>query len=96
MIQTYDLMLYGFIIAEQLFIALYFARFWHATRDRLFLFLAAGFVVMSIHRISLGFARAEGIALDQQTWFFVIRAISYLLIFAGILDKNLSRRRARV
>jgi len=91
--QTSEMMLYGFIIAQQLFIALYFARFWRATRDRLFLFLTAGFIVMSIHRAGLGYAHARGIALDQQTWFFVVRAASYLLILIGIVDKNMARRR---
>lgn len=89
----YDFMLYGFIVAEQLFIALYFARFWRATRDPFFLFFAAGFAVMTLHRLLLGFAKANDVQLEQQTWIFVIRAASYLLILAGIVQKNLRARR---
>src|SRR5687768_11963670 len=38
MIGYHHFMLYGVIVAEQLIIALIFARFYAATRDRLFLF----------------------------------------------------------
>jgi hypothetical protein len=91
---AYDFIVYGIIIAEELFIALYFARFWRGTRDPLFLFLTAGFVVMAIHRCLLGYAKASGIMLEQQTLFFVVRAASYLLILAGVLHKNLGRKAA--
>jgi hypothetical protein len=94
MMGAYDFMLYGVIIAEELFIALYFARFWRGTRDSLFLFLTAGFVVMAIHRFLLGYAKAHGIVLEQQTLFFIIRAASYLLILTGILHKNLGKKAA--
>lgn len=89
----YEFMLYGFIVAEQLVIALYFARFWRATRDPFFLFFAAGFVVMTLHRVLLGFAKVNGVELEQQTWIFAIRAASYLLILAGIVQKNIRARR---
>ena len=91
---VYQYMLFGLIVAEELVVALFFARFWRATRDRLFLFFTLGFVMMAVHRFSLGVATSQGIELDQQAWFFVTRAFSYLLILAGIVDKNVSTRRA--
>ncbi len=91
---AFGFMLYGLIIAEELFIALYFVRFWRGTRDPLFLFFTAGFFVMAIHRALLGYAKASGILLEQQTVFFVVRVASYLLILAGIVHKNLRQRGA--
>jgi prolipoprotein diacylglyceryltransferase len=95
MIGYHHFMLYGVIVAEQLIIALIFARFYAATRDRLFLFFTIGFIVMAMHRVSLGYARAHGIELEDQVWFFASRAVSYLFILAGIIDKNLTSRRQR-
>jgi hypothetical protein len=92
---TATLMLYGFIVAEQLVIALFFFRFWRQTHDPLFAFFTAGFLVMAVHRTVLGWAVATGIQLEQQTPFFLVRLLSYGLILAGVVMKNRQRRRMR-
>lgn len=89
------LMVHGFIVAEEALIVYCFARFWRQTRDRLFLFFAAAFAVMAIHRIALGFAITRGVEIDDQAGIYSIRLASYLLIAAGILAKNLERRRSQ-
>lgn len=86
------LMLYGFIAAEQLFLAAFFLRFWRSTRDALFAFFAAGFVLMAVHRVVLGFSVAGGETLAEQTPVFIIRLAAYLLILTGVVVKNLHRR----
>lgn len=88
------MMLYGFIIAEQVFIAVCFFRFWRSSGERIFAFFTAGFVVMGIHRVLLGLAVAGDVRLELQTPVFLIRLLSYVLIFAGVVAKNISRRRA--
>ena len=88
------LMVYGVIIAEQLLLTIIFFRFWRASREKLFAFFALGFLVMGIHRLLLGFAVADGVDLEQQTSVFVWRLVAYLLILAGVVTKNLQRRRA--
>jgi hypothetical protein len=86
------LMLYGFIVAEELFLTVIFFRLWRSSHEKLFAFFAAGFAVMGIHRIGLGVALANGVALERQTLFFLVRLLSYVLIFAGVVVKNMDRR----
>lgn len=65
--------------------ALFFARFWRDTSDRLFAFFAAAFALLAIQRALLAAALALGIA---DTWFYGIRLAAFLLILAAIVDKN--------
>lgn len=89
------MMLYGFIVAEQLFIAICFYRFWRSSRERIFAFFTAGFLVMAVHRVLLGVTVAGDVRLELQTPVFLVRLLSYSLIFAGVVAKNISRRGAR-
>lgn len=88
-----QLMLYGFIVAEQCYLTVVFYRFWRQSRERLFAFFAAGFFLMAIHRISLGFAVGSEVTLEEQTAAYLWRLASYALIFVGIVAKNLQTRR---
>lgn len=93
---VFKLMLYGFIIAEEVLLTVIFVRLWRASHETLFAFFAAGFAVMGMHRIGLGVALANGVALEQQTVFFLVRLLSYMLIFGGVVVKNMQgRTRAR-
>lgn len=65
--------------------ALFFARFWRETADRLFAFFAAAFALLAIQRALLAAAPALGIA---DIWFYGIRLAAFLLILAAIVDKN--------
>ena len=89
------LMVHGFIVAEQLLIVYFFARFWRQTRDRLFIFFVAGFAVMAIHRVALGLTVSQGVEIEDQAGIYLIRLASYLLIAAGIVVKNLEGRRRK-
>jgi hypothetical protein len=89
---AFKLMLYGFIVAEQLLLTICFFRFWRTSREAIFGFFSAGFLVMAIHRVLLGFTLAGGMVLEGQTGVFVVRFLSYALIFAGVVIKNLQRR----
>lgn len=88
------MMLYGFIVAEQLFITVCFYRFWRSSGERIFAYFTAGFLIMAIHRVLLGVTVAGDVRLELQTPVFLIRLLSYTLIFAGVVAKNVSRRRA--
>ena len=89
---TAKLMLYGLIVGEQVLLAFLFLRFWRLSKEPIFAFFAAGFAVMAIHRVGLGFSEAGQIGLEQQTSVFVWRLASYLLILAGVIAKNMQRR----
>lgn len=65
-------------------VALFFARYWRDTRDRLFLFFGWAFAVLAVNRVALSFLADEEI----RTYLYVVRLLAYLLLLAGILDKN--------
>jgi hypothetical protein len=68
--------------------ALFFARFYRQSRDRLFLFFAAGFALLAVQRLSL--AAAELLPMPVTTY-YVLRLAAFVVILAGILDKNRTR-----
>ena len=78
----------GLLVMGYTVSAVFFARFWRETRDRLFLFFAAAFGLLALQRTLL--SSADVLALDQ-TWYYVVRLIAYLLILAAIVDKNARR-----
>ena len=81
--------LHGAIAAAAAIAGFVFLRYFRHTRDRFFLFLTASFWLETAGRIwSVAFVEA-----DDDASIYVLRAVSYLLILAAILDKNLPRRR---
>ena len=77
----------GLIVMGDLVAALFFGRFYRDSRDRLFLWFSAGFVLLALQRASL--AAADLIPIDP-TWYYVIRLLAFLLFLAAIIDKNRS------
>jgi Family of unknown function (DUF5985) len=65
--------------------ALFFARFWHRTRDRLFLMFAAAFAVDALMRVFLAVAEVPN---EQEPFIYLGRLASFLLIIVAIIDKN--------
>jgi hypothetical protein len=78
----------GLLVMGYAVSAVFFARFWRETRDRLFLFFAAAFGLLALQRTLL--SSSDSLPLDQ-TWYYVVRLIAYLLILAAIVDKNARR-----
>ena len=74
----------GFLV-----IAGFFFRFWNESRDRLFIFFAAAFVLLGLNGplvVLLGESGAR-FALTP----YLIRLLAYAIILAAIVDKNLRR-----
>jgi peptidoglycan/LPS O-acetylase OafA/YrhL len=69
---------------------LFFARFWRDSRDRLFLFFALAFLALAGNWLVL--ARSPRLP-DTDAVAFLPRLLAFLLIIAGIIDKN--RRSSR-
>jgi hypothetical protein len=67
---------------------LYFLRFWQRSGDRLFLFFAAAFFVLSFQRIA-SFAVDD---VDERTvaLMYLLRFAGFALIVLGVIDKNRS------
>ena len=71
-----------------LVIAMFFFRYWHQTRDRLFLIFAAGFLTFAVSRLILAFLD-EGD--EGRVFVYTLRLLAFALILAAIIDKNRSR-----
>jgi hypothetical protein len=69
-------------------IAVFFLRFWRVTGDRFFVFFAVSFLIMGAHWTSLALTEP---AQEFRPLLYGARVAAFLLIAAGIVDKN--RRR---
>lgn len=79
----------GLLIMGQAIAALFFARFYRDTRDRLFLFFAAAFAILSLQRLGLAIGLERGVL--DPTWYYAARLLAFLVLLYGIFDKNRSR-----
>jgi hypothetical protein len=77
--------LLGVIVTCSLVAAGFFARFWLATRDPLFLGFAAAFALEGLNRMAFLFLDNPN-AGDEVI--YGVRLLSYLLILAAIANKN--------
>jgi hypothetical protein len=75
----------GVLAAGYAVAALFFLRFWKASRDRLFLYFAAAFGLLVVQRSALSWALQVGAPTE---WYYVIRLLAFVLILAAIVDKN--------
>lgn len=69
---------------------LFFLKFWKATRDRFFLMFALSCWLLASERLALLFLNPF---LEAYTWVYLIRLSAFLLILAGIVDRNRVTRR---
>ncbi|HJR50960.1 MAG TPA: DUF5985 family protein [Gemmatimonadales bacterium] len=69
--------------------ALFFLRFWRATRDRLFGLFACAFALMSLNRLFLTAWPYEESAIAAV---YLVRLAAFLLILLAIVDKNRGAR----
>lgn len=67
--------------------ALFFLRYFAATRDRLFVLFAAAFALLAAQRLFLPFAPA-----GAMPFLYLVRLLAFVLIIAAIVDKNRSGR----
>jgi hypothetical protein len=65
-------------------VALFFARYWRDTGDRLFLLFSWAFAILAANRAALTFFADDEI----RSYLYWIRLLAYLIILAAILDKN--------
>ena len=71
----------GFLAAAYAIAALFFLKFWAESRDRLFVYFAAGFALLAVQRAALAFV-------DHDELLYTIRLIAFLLIVFAIVEKN--------
>lgn len=65
-------------------IGLFFIQFWRRSGDVLFLYFAAAFWLLSANWLLVALARRD----EPQTALYAVRLLAFLLIIAGIWNKN--------
>lgn len=75
----------GATMLAALAVALFFLRFWHQTRDRLFAMFALAFGVFAASRLVLTLLGEES---EARVWVYLLRLIAFVLLLAAIVDKN--------
>ena len=75
----------GGLTAGFLVVALHFARFWKQSRDRLFLYFGAAFLLLGINALALGLTTAGG---DFRVAIYGLRLAGFVLILYAISEKN--------
>jgi uncharacterized membrane protein HdeD (DUF308 family) len=83
-------MLTGAIAMASAVIALFFLRFWRASRDRFFLYFALSFAIEGVHRVAAALAYQDS---EDTPLHYLVRLLAYGLILWAILEKNWPRRR---
>jgi hypothetical protein len=80
--------LLGVVVAMTVSAAAFFWRFWRQSRDRFFALFSLAFVVMAANRLAQLVISEEH---EGNTWLYVVRLLSFVLILVAIWDKNRSR-----
>ena len=85
----FDGFILGFVATTSLVASMFFLRFWHRTRDFLFIAFSIAFFFQGVtSTASVFLSQPNGV----RTWLYIGQLCTYLLILAAILRKN---RRAR-
>lgn len=76
----------GAVTLAYIIAATFFVRFWRRTHDRLFLAFAVAFGLIALNQIVV---LTIGVGDERSNYAYILRVLGYLLILAGIVDKNL-------
>jgi hypothetical protein len=75
----------GAIAMGYLVAGLFFLRFWRRTDESLFLYFCAAFWILAVQRVALALTAAPS---EDDTLFYIIRLVAYVVLLAGIWQKN--------
>jgi len=84
---------WGALAMASLIAALFFLRYWRASRERLFGFFALAFVGMAANWTVLAIID-HPVDEARQADAYVIRLVAFVILIIGIIDKN--RRSGRL
>ena len=65
--------------------ALFFLRFWSASRDRLFGMFSLACLLLAVQRFAITVTRET---MEDQTIFYLLRLAAFVVIIVAIVDKN--------
>lgn len=75
----------GMLVAGYVVAALFFLKFWRATRDPLFARFSAAFALLAVQRAALYTVSVRG---ADTTWLYSLRLAAFVLILWAIIAKN--------
>ena len=80
----------GGVLAMGYFVAgVFFLRYWRRTRERLFASFAVALFILALQRALLA---ANFAIIEDDTWYYALRLLAFVLILFAIVDKNRARR----
>jgi uncharacterized membrane protein HdeD (DUF308 family) len=82
--------LLGVIATSSITASVFFLKFWKRTHDLLFLAFAVAFLIEGVNRVGTLLAAHPN---EGSSWTYVVRLFAFLIILAGILQKNYGARR---
>jgi hypothetical protein len=81
--------LLGVTAAGCFVIALFFARFWRATRDRFFLLMSLAFAIFAANRLVLSFLDENS---EARPAAYTVRLLAFAMIVFAILSRERAPR----
>lgn len=78
---------WGVLAMASVVAALFFLKYWRATRERLFAFFSLAFVGMAANWTVLAIVD-HPVDEARQAHAYVIRLVAYVILIVGIIDKN--------
>jgi Family of unknown function (DUF5985) len=83
--------LWGLLTMASAVASLLFLRYGKVTRERLFLFFSAAFLAMTFNWLGLALIEPDT---EHRHIAYLLRLLAFVLILAGIIDKNVRASRA--
>jgi membrane-associated PAP2 superfamily phosphatase len=80
----------GALAAGYAVAALFFAKFWRRSRNRIFAWFTLAFALLALQRTMLAlFADDSG---NAMPWSYTLRLLAFVVILVGIVEQNRRRR----
>ena len=86
---TMVLFLGGMLAMGYLVAGMFFLRYWRRTRERLFASFAVALFILALQR---GLLAADFAIIEDNTWYYGLRLLAFVLILWAIVDKNRADR----
>jgi uncharacterized membrane protein HdeD (DUF308 family) len=77
--------LLGVIATASVTAGVFFLRYWRDTRDHLFLTFGVAFLIEGCNRTAMLLLQQPN---EGRPWVYLVRFFAFLLILAGIVNKN--------
>ena len=80
---------FGMITMGYVVAGLFFAKFWHRSRDPLFAIFAVAFWLLALNQAIVA---ALDVTREEHSWAYLLRLAAFILIIVAIIYKNAARR----